>query len=345
MNETETHASSSHREATSSLEPQSAQPVSPAQAVPPVQPQADVISQLLTTLLAINKHFSILLTTKRLKPQLQFQFRSVLSTIEPLNQEPEHGATHDLSSLHQPASVSEEPMFTTATEAEAMLKREKKKASTTSTWDLNPPSSGVVAPKPYLPNTRCQSFRSLEGTKHQWACSSLPRFHKPLSPRMELCFSKFSKSLTDRAYTWYINLKPRTIHDWEHMVSTFNTKFFYAEAKFTSAELGQTRHYADDLDLYVRWFHEKGARLCDPVDEEVLVNVYLHVMVNEYLVHLDNLSFPSFSRLMEATERTNKSVRRTSMMNSAGYFNCFSSAIRPLPPPRKRPTIMAVGKG
>lgn len=43
-----------------------------------------------------------------------------------------------------------------------------------------------------------------------------------------------------------------------------STKFFFAEAKYTLAELGRTRQYAGkDLDLYVKRFHDK-ARLCRP---------------------------------------------------------------------------------
>lgn len=64
------------------------------------------------------------------------------------------------------------------------------------------------------------------------------------------------------------------------MVAAFNTKFFFAEAKYTLTELGRTRHYAgEDLDLYVKRFHDKPL---DLVDEEVLVNVCLHEMNDEY---------------------------------------------------------------
>lgn len=59
-----------------------------------------------------------------------------------------------------------------------------------------------------------------------------------------LYLRKFSKSLTDRAYTWYDNLKPGSVRDCEHLVSLFFCaeehilKFFCAEAKFSLVELG-----------------------------------------------------------------------------------------------------------
>lgn len=91
------------------------------------------------------------------------------------------------------------------------------------------------------------------------------------------------------------------------MVATSNIKFFLAEAKYTLTELGRTRQYlGEDLNLYVKKFHDKALDCVDPVDEEVLVNVGLHGMKNEYRVFLENLMFSSFSKLMEAARRTNE---------------------------------------
>lgn len=33
-------------------------------------------------------------------------------------------------------------------------------------------------------------------------------------------------------YTWYINVKLGSMHNWEHFVLMFNSKFFYALASF-----------------------------------------------------------------------------------------------------------------
>lgn len=131
-----------------------------------------------------------------------------------------------------------------------------------------------------------------------------------------------------------------------YMVSTFNTNPFCEEAIFSLAELGGTRS-GEDLDLYVRRFHEKALDSCEPVDEEVLLIFCLHDMVDEYCVLLENLSFPCFSRLTEALRQTNESVRRTSKPNFANRQFCKSPSpvMRPHPPPRKRPIVVAVEKG
>lgn len=180
--------------------------------------------------------------------------------------------------------------------------------------DLKPPYPKKVLEKDFPVEYKVPKFQKFDGHKGNTRehvshfLYSLEKYAKD----PELCLKEFSKSLTDRAYTWYLNLKPGTIQDWDHMVATFNTKFFFAEAKYTLAELGRTRQYAgEDLDLYVKRFHDKALEYVDPVDEETLVNVCLHGMSGEYRAFLENLIFSSFSKLMEAARRTNESVRRT----------------------------------
>lgn len=96
-------------------------------------------------------------------------------------------------------------------------------------------------------------------------------------------------------------------------MTIFHTKSFCGEAKFTLAELGRTQQFSgEDLDLYIKRFHEGGLDCCDAVDRETMVNDCLHGMANEYSVYMENLAFLSFSKLVEAIKRTNESVRRTS---------------------------------
>lgn len=74
-----------------------------------------------------------------------------------------------------------------------------------------------------------------------------------LMPTTDLSMRELLKSLLDWFYTCNINLKLGLMHDWEHLVFLFNAIFFYAEAKFNLAELGQTCQYLkEDLDVYVK---------------------------------------------------------------------------------------------
>lgn len=68
----------------------------------------------------------------------------------------------------------------------------------------------------------------------------------------------------------------------------------------TLVELGLTQqYYGEDLDVYMRRFHEKALDCCNIVDEEVLVNVCVHSMREEYNIFLENLSFTSFSKSLK----------------------------------------------
>lgn len=60
------------------------------------------------------------------------------------------------------------------------------------------------------------------------------------------------------------------------------------QTRFTLVELGRTRQYSNEyLNVYVRRFHEKALDCCDLVDEEMHVDVCLHVMTEEYMVFLE----------------------------------------------------------
>lgn len=48
---------------------------------------------------------------------------------------------------------------------------------------------------------------------------------------LDLRLKKFSKSLTIRAYSWFVNLSARSIHSWDELVGIFCTKFFIAQCK------------------------------------------------------------------------------------------------------------------
>lgn len=50
-------------------------------------------------------------------------------------------------------------------------------------------------------------------------------------------------------------------------------------------------------------FHKRALHYYDSMDEYVLVDVYLHGMMEEYRVKLENLSFVFFSRLGEIAGR------------------------------------------
>lgn len=98
----------------------------------------------------------------------------------------------------------------------------------------------------------------------------------------------------------------------------FNSKFFYTEVWQSLAVLKLTRQYSsEDLDAYIRRFHEKALGCCHQVDEEMLADICLHGMTEENGVFLEDLSFPSFSKLIEAARWTIELIRRPPKLNTS----------------------------
>lgn len=184
-----------------------------------------------------------------------------------------------------------------------MLKNEKGKASAFMiSLDVKPLYPAKVASKPFLVEFVAQQFQKLDGKKrqHKRTCGTLPQFYRSTF--------EWSESLLKRVikinYAVHIHGTWTLCHDpskTEHLVSLFNTNFFYVKANFTLVELGRSQQYPEeDLDACIKYFYEKAQHCCDPVIEDVLVDVCLHDMIEDYRAYLKNLSFSSFSLLMEA---------------------------------------------
>lgn len=79
---------------------------------------------------------------------------------------------------------------------------------------------------------------------------------------------KFSKSVTRCVYNF---------------ISLINKKFFCTEATFKLAKLGRTHQPPrEDLDAYMMRFHEKVLDCCDPIAEDVFVDVCHYGMIEDY---------------------------------------------------------------
>lgn len=115
-------------------------------------------------------------------------------------------------------------------------------------------------------------------------------------------FSKFMSRV-------YLVRQPKavSVHDFEHLVSMFNTKCFYAACSplLSSAAFVAPR---EDLDIYVKRSRDKALDYYDPVKERMLVDICLHGMLEEYRIFLENIFVSSFSKIIEAARLTNGTV-------------------------------------
>ena len=63
----------------------------------------------------------------------------------------------------------------------------------------------------------------------------------PFAKNGNLCLREFSKSLTDRAYTWYSTLQLGSIAIWDDMVESLCSKYFHDEEKVTVLTLHNSK--------------------------------------------------------------------------------------------------------
>lgn len=226
---------SSHQGATSPH----AQRVLPTQTAPSThfapttQSQNEVVAQLVLVLMAIHEAIAHLAGDQPTQAPIS---TSAPAIVELVLDEPVQGVMPknavNLSVARRLVAQSEEPTLCfTKNEIEAMFKKEQKRATTASTnLNLKPPYSYKVAAKQYPLEYKVPKFQNFDRHKGN-TIEHMARFFDSMRPHsrdLELCLREFSKSLTDRAYTKYLSLKPGKIQDRAHMVSTFNTKVFFA---------------------------------------------------------------------------------------------------------------------
>uniref|UniRef100_A0A2N9F895 Retrotransposon gag domain-containing protein n=1 Tax=Fagus sylvatica TaxID=28930 RepID=A0A2N9F895_FAGSY len=79
------------------------------------------------------------------------------------------------------------------------------------------------------------------------ALEHVSKFLDAMGPHVgdsNLCPREFSKSLTDRAYTWYATLQPASVKTWDDMVEMFCGKFFHVEERVTLHTLHSVKQKA-----------------------------------------------------------------------------------------------------
>lgn len=233
-----------------------------------------MVAQLSPILLGIQQALQALVQNQ--KTPTAFPAATVHHSPEPVGEDLAQGATANtdhFSVAQRPVSVDEDrTAFVTKVEVAALVCQEKEKiSSTVAGLNLRPLFPVSITMKPYPAGYTVPNFQKFDGRKGN-TIEHIARFvdamrsyaHSP-----ELCLREFSKSLTDRAYNWYLNLKPGSIQDCDHLVAFFKAKCFCCEARFTLAEPGRTRQHSDeDLDAYVKRFCGRVLDCSDAVDEE-----------------------------------------------------------------------------
>lgn len=173
--------------------------------------------------------------TRHPKPPLQ----SRLSPLEPpLRTIPSLDLLlRDPKQNQQPANQTQTDYVTVA-DVQAILRQERTRKIPPTLPDPNvlPPYPLEITKTPYPEGYTTPKFQRFDG-KNGNAQEHVVRFIETLGAHggnHTLRLREFSKSLTERAYSWVVNLPPQSVPTWEDMVAKFHAKFFQVSEKVTT---------------------------------------------------------------------------------------------------------------
>jgi hypothetical protein len=134
--------------------------------------------------------------------------------------------------------------FVTMSDVADILKQERERPPKEPRHFVRRPSYPIEFLKePYPEKYDTPTFSLFDGRKRS-AMKHISKFLDSMGPfaaHGELCLQKFSKSLVDRAYTWYTVLPAGSIRTWDDMVESFCSKYFHVEEKITFVNLHDTK--------------------------------------------------------------------------------------------------------
>uniref|UniRef100_A0A2N9EK87 Integrase catalytic domain-containing protein n=1 Tax=Fagus sylvatica TaxID=28930 RepID=A0A2N9EK87_FAGSY len=175
-----------------------------------------------------------------------------------------------------------------------------------------PPYPIELLKEPYPEKYDTPVFALFDGRKGS-AMEHISKFLDSMGPfaaHGDLCLREFSKSLVDRAYTWYTVLPAGSIRTWEDMVESFCSKYFHVEEKITLVNLHSTKQQiGEDLVKYIHRFRDVSLDCHVKYQEGELVEVCIDNMLPEFRAHLENLDITRFAPLLQKARKTAISVK------------------------------------
>ena len=118
---------------------------------------------------------------------------------------------------------------------------------------------------------------------------------------------EFSKSLTDKAYSWFVNLPTNNIKNWDELVSSFCTKIFIATPTLEIVDLSKDPQRKNESPSdYVIKFKERALDCKDIISEASLVGICVSGLQSK--LHIENHVVLEFSELMIRVKNTEASL-------------------------------------
>jgi hypothetical protein len=197
--------------------------------------------------------------------------------------------------------------FVTMSDVADILKQERERPPKEPRHFVRRPSYPIEFLKePYPEKYDTPTFSLFDGRKRS-AMKHISKFLDSMGPfaaHGELCLQKFSKSLVDRAYTWYTVLPAGSIRTWDDMVESFCSKYFHVEEKITFVNLHDTKQQVgEDLVKYIHRFRDVSLDYHVKYQEGELVEVCIDNMLPEFRAHLENLDISRFTPYFKRPEK------------------------------------------
>jgi hypothetical protein len=232
----------------------------------------------------------------------------LLQRLSPQNEEENQEKPH-----HDSGSHEKEATFVTMSDVANLLKQEREKNPKEPRLIVRkPPYPIELLKQPYPDKYVAPTFSRFDGRKGS-ALVDISKFIDSIGAYAgngDLCLREFSKSLDDRAYTWYTTLPPGSVKVWEDMVELFCGKYFQAEEKITLVNLHTTKQTnGEDLLRYIHRFRDISLDCYANYEEGELVGVCIDNMLPEFRAHLENLDISRFAQLLQKARKTALSVK------------------------------------
>ncbi|GLT96642.1 hypothetical protein SLE2022_142500 [Rubroshorea leprosula] len=158
--------------------------------------------------------------------------------------------------------------FVTMADLTALLDKERSRhGATPFQFVRDPPYPKEILSKPYPKKYESPTFPKYDGRKGS-AVEHVNKFLDAMGAYAgdrDLCMHEFSKSLFDRAYTWYTTLLPSSIRSWDEMLEQFCQKYFQSKERIIVLDLHNTRQCtSEDLMAYVKRFRDLAPVMMSP---------------------------------------------------------------------------------
>ena len=200
------------------------------------------------------------------------------------------------------------PQYLTLTYVSALLEQEKENLlRIPKQFSQDPPFPPELLGKPYPKGYELPKFHPFDG-RNGSVVKHVSRFVHTMGPYAgdrELCLREFTKSLVDRAYTWYTTVRPGSIKTWDEMMERFCAKYYPDEDKVTFQSLLMVRQRPrEDPVLFIKRFEDVSLDCYRDHEEKELIETCISNMLFDYRLNLENLCITQFVDLLQRTRRT-----------------------------------------